>query len=434
MKRNIFIIISLVLLIASIKTNGQALITKNDSIPLGQDTLINIVLPEARGNIQWQKSVDAKSWINLEAETKDTLLVKSNTEAMYRAVVTDGTCLPVISDTVGVVALDTISTNFLTPSSAGFNLVSDSASISGGTYIYTGATETTGFETGKIIIDEQSATIRRITDVIQNGDTITTKTEQATLEDLFIDASFKLSTSLMQPKADLKSATLEEISKALTDENGFIHPVSVTFFDEDGKKLKSASVLDNQTDDDNDLYWHLDINTVLWDFNGEMILPDKNGNFVKVTGKLKCYFSDSYITLDPEFKFEFDFKRPKISWDKMKISKGELKTFKYYSDESIIDVKMVLTKETDVSFTIGKKWSLLPKKLKVTMYYQIGPVPLWVDYEMDLIVKMSASLGTGLNESKGFQNKTYITLGVGYENKDWYLINDIFNHYQPTKT
>jgi uncharacterized protein (TIGR02145 family) len=184
-------------------------------------------------------------------------------------------------------------------------------------------------------------------------------------------------------------------------------------------------------DENNPLYRHYDLNTVFWDFNGEGILPDKNGNFVKLSGKSKCYLSDSYITLDPEFKFEYDYERPKISWDEMKLSKGELTKFKFYSDESIFDVKIVLASETDISFTVGKKISILPEKVKVTMLYQIGLIPLWIDYEMDLIAKISASLSAGLNKFYGFQNKTYLTLGVGYENNDFYSINDILNNYIP---
>jgi len=126
MKRHILLILSLVLLVASIKTNAQVLITKNDSIPLGQDSIVKIVLAEARGSIQWQKSMDTISWINMESEINDTLVVKSNAEAIYRAVVTNGTCLPVHSDTARVIFLKPkVITDDLV------NITHNSASISG---------------------------------------------------------------------------------------------------------------------------------------------------------------------------------------------------------------------------------------------------------------------------------------------------------------
>ena len=61
MSRYILLILSMVFLIASIKTSGQVIIAKNNSITLGQDSIVNIVLPDAKGNIKWQKSPDSKN-------------------------------------------------------------------------------------------------------------------------------------------------------------------------------------------------------------------------------------------------------------------------------------------------------------------------------------------------------------------------------------
>lgn len=99
MKLQICLILSLILSVASIHAEGQMLITKNDTISLENDTIVKLVIPEHRGNIQWQKSQDSVVWGDLEGENSDTLFVKTDTEAIYRAFAIDGTCLPVYSDT-----------------------------------------------------------------------------------------------------------------------------------------------------------------------------------------------------------------------------------------------------------------------------------------------------------------------------------------------
>ncbi len=103
MKRFIFIILSFTLLIASVISYGQALITTKDSISLGNDTIVKIVLTKYRGTIQWQKSLDGKYWNNITGKTSDSLTVKLDEEAIYRASVSDGECLPVYSDSATIV-------------------------------------------------------------------------------------------------------------------------------------------------------------------------------------------------------------------------------------------------------------------------------------------------------------------------------------------
>lgn len=414
---------------------GQYLITRSDSISIQQDTIVKLVVPNYRGNIVWQKSPDGIYWNTLSDATSDTLLVKSETEAMYRAMVMDGNCLPVFSDTAVIVRNDTISTNIIIPSNSGSVLVSDSIEISEGKYVYIDKLQETDFETGKIIIDSSNRSLRKITDLIKKGDTITAKTEQATLEDIFQDVAFKLSTSMMPPAQKLKSASMTELTKALTDADGYIHPISISYHREDGTVLKKASVLDNgASTSDNALFWHKDFDFILWDFSGKVSLPLGDGTFIDYTGTSKSFITDSYITLDPEFKFEFEFNKPKFSWDDVKFTKGELKVFKFYSDESIFDFKFVHGRESNISYSIGKSMSFLPQKVIIKATYPIGLLPLHVDFELDLKMDIRASIGPSGTILKGFQNKTYVTLGLGYEKQTWYPINDVYSQFTPIST
>lgn len=98
-----FFLLSLTLLILSVISNGQALITKNDSISLGNDTIVKIVLTKYRGTIQWQKSLDGIYWNNITGKTSDSLTIKLDEEAIYRALVSEGECLPVYTDSASIV-------------------------------------------------------------------------------------------------------------------------------------------------------------------------------------------------------------------------------------------------------------------------------------------------------------------------------------------
>lgn len=95
-------ILTFILIIAAISTFGQIIYTGNDAIKITQDS-VTIQAGPYRGNIQWQTSHDSVNWINLEGEITDSIIVSSKTEAVYRAVITEGKCLPVYSDTVSIV-------------------------------------------------------------------------------------------------------------------------------------------------------------------------------------------------------------------------------------------------------------------------------------------------------------------------------------------
>lgn len=428
MKRYIFLIISLVLFISSFKTNGQVLITKNDSIPLGQDTIVNIILPGTRGDIQWQKSLDSKNWIDIEGKNNDTISVKTDIEALYRAIVTDGTCLPVISDSIGLVTGDSITKNYVNPSTLGFELISDSTDISDGNYIYTGTNNSNGFEIGRVIIDEQSGgKIRRITELLQNGDTTVTKTEQATMEDLFINTSFKLSTDMIYPTQNLKSANFMEVEKAVTDDEGFIHPVEVYYSSKDGTLIKSASIFTEEKNlQGGPLFMYKDFSGVnLFDKQGTFTYKNEFGQSISVTGIVKSYIKEGHFKFDPTFKFDYKFERPKVDLWPLDISAGELKSFEFYSDNAQIESKSVIITEWNAACILGKEWVLMHDILPpTTLKFPVGGIYVWITFTVDLNCKVSAKLGTGSSATVGYYNTNKITLGARYENKDWKKIEE----------
>ena len=425
MKNKILSIISLALIICSLKSNSQTIVIKNDSIPLGQDSVILFTLPEVRGNIQWQKSLDSENWIDIKDETKDTLVVKSDIEAMYRAVVSDGICLPVASDSAGIITTDTINQNFVDPVSIGLNLISDSTNIANGEYIYIGTDNTDEFEIGKVIVDEQSGgTIRLISEVSQRGDTITTQTEQGTMEDVFLDDDFNLSTEIIYPEGNLKSASMEELSKMLTDEEGFIHPVAVFDITPDGRMLKSASIYSRETEvQGGSLNLRLDWSDLSL-FKGSFEMKDSANNLGTITGNVEAKISEGYIIFDPELKFVFSYKRPSVQGWPPKIKSGKLNKFKFYTDKSRLGIKNVIVLESDLAYKYSKEIMLKENAVRKFFKFIVGVVPVWIEVNIDVKSELSFGIDGKSIISQGFENNNYITLGAQYDNSGWSILKD----------
>ncbi len=99
-----------------LKTKSDSTVLEGDSVQLSVDGY--------RGTIVWQASTDLTNWIPLN-EIKDTLAVRIDSTAYYRAVITEGTCEPVMSDTVKVIekVIETNSNQFIVDTEGGIFLL-----------------------------------------------------------------------------------------------------------------------------------------------------------------------------------------------------------------------------------------------------------------------------------------------------------------------
>jgi uncharacterized protein (TIGR02145 family) len=100
---------------------SQTVITENDTFT-AEDT-IRFIVPEHRGDVQWQFSDDSLSWIGIPNEIKDTFLLSPvETSGYFRAVITEGTCAPVYSSIArikySVPLISTLSADDITLNSA----------------------------------------------------------------------------------------------------------------------------------------------------------------------------------------------------------------------------------------------------------------------------------------------------------------------------
>jgi hypothetical protein len=66
-----------------------------------------LTLPAHRGNVQWESSPDQNTWTAMPGGTTDTLCFTATADGYYRAIITEGTCAPVISS-VSAVTVSTV--------------------------------------------------------------------------------------------------------------------------------------------------------------------------------------------------------------------------------------------------------------------------------------------------------------------------------------
>lgn len=81
-------------LLAASDVMGQATLCNNDSLTLN--------LTGSSGTVQWEYSSNGSSWSPIAGQTSATLVTKPSGPGWYRALVTDGTCDPLYSDTTEV--------------------------------------------------------------------------------------------------------------------------------------------------------------------------------------------------------------------------------------------------------------------------------------------------------------------------------------------
>lgn len=92
-------LLTILILFISSSLFGQLILTPNDTIPVTKDT-ITLKVGKYRGNLFWQQSLDNKNWVTLKVGNSDSLNIKSDTEAYFRAEIIEGRCNPIYSDEI----------------------------------------------------------------------------------------------------------------------------------------------------------------------------------------------------------------------------------------------------------------------------------------------------------------------------------------------
>jgi uncharacterized protein (TIGR02145 family) len=113
MKKYIYIL-WMIAMASSLRAQFAAVFTKDSFTRLENDSVIMTPAEGLRGAFQWQKSIDSINWTNIEANLTDArfAFIPEVTE-VYRLQITEGTCLPLYSDSVKVFSKHTTVSEYL---------------------------------------------------------------------------------------------------------------------------------------------------------------------------------------------------------------------------------------------------------------------------------------------------------------------------------
>ncbi len=240
-----------------------------------------------------------------------------------------------------------------------------------------------------LVLDlDTTGIIRKVTTVSSSSGIYYCETEQAALKDVFSNAEFKLSTKVYSPPTSLKSTmSNEEISEALTDDDNFIHPVSVIYTTKEGRTLKSA--ISGEWGDD--MYAEID-------FSGVEIYSDDYADI---------YISEGYASLAPCFKFSFDFED------------CDLQSFKFWSDSTEFELKTMLTAEVSAAYTFSVEEEIFSDVISVSFEFMAGAIPVYIDFDCDIYGGYEMTTSAAVTATTGYKANRYTTLGIEYADEEW---------------
>jgi hypothetical protein len=253
-------------------------------------------------------------------------------------------------------------------------------------------------DTGCILTVDLDTTglLRKIDSFYVEQDEMILETGQAKMGDVFLNADFTLTTEEMTVPHYKSEMTDEEISRALTDKEGMIHPVRITCITPHGNIIKSAF-------QEGSTYLSSGFEATLLDtcVNEEAIK-------VWLEAYLKAY---SNFILSFNYKFGYlEFKGWNIIYHP-----GRLVYFGAYYNGGI---------ETSASINILASYEAEYEKVKklkndlfkISYKFLVGPVPVFIDVSCDIYGRVTCSFNGEVKASSGFQTSADLKLGVAYDN------------------
>jgi|GEM_PF-973269 len=276
--------------------------------------------------------------------------------------------------------------------------------------------------TGNIIVIDADTTgfLRKIVEVKNESGTTVLETVQASLNEVFVDADFKLNTEFIEPSASLKStSSAQDIMSALTDEKGYIHPVKVIYYNETGI-LKTKNALDFKSTAEGSV----NLMDYYEDFSGTYLYGKEEDN-------IHFYIDEGHTSFVANAVFEFDFVDAGRIDKKTKVKIGDINSFKFYLDGNA-GFKTRLALDMNASYTKEdtKKLFNFPK---ATAKFIIPPgVPLWITFDSDIFGHYAFDADAALHADWGFESTHTLQVGGQYELET----NDFspFQEYAPNNT
>jgi len=263
--------------------------------------------------------------------------------------------------------------------------------------------------------------LRKVVKTTATAGQITVETVQAYFNDIFVDKVVKLNTGLMNPGVQLKSnSSLKEISSALTDENGYIHPVEVIYHGENGQIITKSALTGYGED--------------------EEIIPIISKNYDLATdlyGKkednIHFFVDEGHLILTSNAVFEFKHHYEGEITPDTKIAVGELDYFRFYL-ENKADFLTKLALDMNASDEKNETKKLIDLQ-KVTAKFIIPPgIPMWISFDVDIFGRYNFTADASAHANWGFESTYTINLGATYTKatnsfvpfKEFTPVNNVF--------
>lgn len=274
--------------------------------------------------------------------------------------------------------------------------------VSTGEIIVTGDINLT---TGNVIVidADTSGFLRKIVNVRDDDGTIVLETVQAYLNEIFVEADFKLNTEFIEPSTTLKStSSTQEIIEALTDEKGYIHPVKVIYFDKTGI-LNTKSALEYKSNSDESID--------LMDYYNDLSDTDLYGN---EGDNKRLYIDEGHVSFAADAVFEFDFIDGGRIDEVTKIKIGDINSFKFYIDaQAGFKTLLALDLNDDYSKDDTKKLFDFPKAI---VKFLVPPaVPIWITFDCDVYGRYDFNADASLHADWGFESNHSLQAGGLFE-------------------
>ena len=255
-------------------------------------------------------------------------------------------------------------------------------------------------EVSTIVVPTDSLSyIRVVNDVSASGKSVTLRTEEGDMTDLFMDQEFTLSTS---PNPDTRLTRSGNLST--TDRDGVIHPSKITARTEDGRNVVLYDALATRAGDVIQGGRHFFERTVDW--NGQPIYKWGPANLYWET----CEFTSR---LDGTFYFAFNSEY-EVRPSGLRVKRGTLSNFFFFLDGTIgADLMLALEASGQISHSESMK-RLLSDFVNVTFSFPVGPVAVPINLRTDLLADMSVNAEASAKLTTGFNGSFNVKAGVNY--------------------
>jgi len=261
-----------------------------------------------------------------------------------------------------------------------------------------------GLHAGDILTVDSDTTgsLRKVTGISYRSDTVIIETEQAYLNDVFVDMALKLSTRIMEPDDTLDlTSSPPEVYDALIDNEGYLHPVEVVFFNKEGVTFRQNVLAENgfETASGSTLKINSDLS------NTKMVGPQEYG--------IHCTIDEGYASFSSDAILEFQFIYAGELVKDTKIKKGRLQSFNYYlAGTANINSKNSMSSLDPIKNLRTKKRI---NQVKATAKYILrSGIPIWITLATSLYGDLLLAADSPVNADWGYNCNHSIGLGAGY--------------------